>query len=376
MSVCLVGFGRIGRVTARLLRERGVEVVVYDASERALRLARSLGFEAHLADASSPRVAGRLASYCDAIATALPGYAAERVVEALTRAGARIVVDVSALMEPLRFEHAAVERGVKLFVDTGFAPGLSNILAMRSCLDVERCERVEVYVGAISERDDGLLGLVASWNMLDLLEEYCRPARAIREGRLVRLDPLEDAVEVDIPGVGVFDALPTDGLRTLLTSLRGVREVVEYTLRYPGHVRVMRMLQRLGLLDYKPVNSRGCSVRPRELLARLLEERLGSSGDRVILFVRAVGFDDKGRRIVSEYTLNVTQSELGLGYPVLQHVAGLVHSWFVIKALRGYGHLGLNKPEEVAYNRRAYTQLMSWLSSHGVHVRHRLCVEE
>jgi trk system potassium uptake protein TrkA len=52
MKFVIVGYGRVGTRTARVLREEGHEVIVADRDERAVERAREEGFEAYHGDAS------------------------------------------------------------------------------------------------------------------------------------------------------------------------------------------------------------------------------------------------------------------------------------------------------------------------------------
>ena len=372
MAVCLVGYGRIGRVTARILAEKRFQPIVYDSSGYRVELARRDGFESHLADSTNPHVARQIASSCEVIVTALPGRVAEHVLSLLVEYRAPLIVDVSFIREPRTFHNRALENNVKLFVDAGFAPGFSNMLVAHGLRGLDRVMKAVVYVGGISaEAEREPLGLVASWSTLDLLEEYCRPARARLGGRPVKLDPIDDAIEVELPGLGHFDAMPTDGLRTLLASYPNIETLVEYTLRYPGHVNVLRTLRKLGFLDSKPHVIAGCSVAPRELLAKLLEEKLPKQDDRIVLHVAVKGATG-GRYIERYYTVDVKQRDLGIDVPVLTYVTSIVHAWTTIQALHGWGHPGVNTPEELA---PALEDLVREFSSRGIHLRRRECIE-
>jgi len=356
-------------MTAELLRERGLDVIVFDASGDRVRLAERLGFEAHLADVGEASALERIASLCDIIATALPSSVAERVLGNLLEISAPVIVDVSYIRDPMSLRRKALEGKTKLFVDAGLAPGLSNMLAAKTCDYMDRCESVEIYVGGIEEEPRTPLGLVASWAISDLLEEYTRQARARLLGREVLLNPLRDAKKVSLPGLGEFEALPTDGLRTLLYTLNETSSLVEYTLRYPGHVEVIRLLQRLGLLDTRSYVTGGCALSPREFLVRLLEERLPKIGDRVILYVRGQG-TRSGQYTSIEYVLDERQKSLGIEKPVLTYLTGLVHAWFVMQAIKGAGHIGLNAPEEL---RNKLEELIGFLEAHRIRIQRRVC---
>ncbi|HIQ23878.1 MAG TPA: hypothetical protein EYH50_02380, partial [Pyrodictium delaneyi] len=69
MNTCLVGYGRVGKVTALALsRDYNVNVVVFDASGQRVNEARRKGLEAFLTDASNPGMSSRIAAECDVVA--------------------------------------------------------------------------------------------------------------------------------------------------------------------------------------------------------------------------------------------------------------------------------------------------------------------
>ncbi len=365
---CIIGFGRIGSVTARLLKQRGIRVRVYDVSERHVEAARREGFEARLVDITSEAAAARIAAECDVAATALPSRVAEEAIPLLIDNGIPAIVDVSYVRDPLALRDPATKKNVKLFVDAGFAPGLSNILVGHASTYMDRVREIFIYVGGISASPSALLGLVASWSVEDLLEEYTRKARAIVSGRKVLLDPIEDAKRVELPGIGVFDAMPTDGLRTLLESYSEVTNMVEYTLRYPGHVELLKTLRDIGLLEAKPISIAGCSLEPRRLLAHLLEERLERRGDRIILRVEVYG-EKGGLETTVSYTLTAYAGKGQAAETVLALATGAVHAFTARLAGEGYGHPGVVKPEELGYDEKVFSELTSYLRGLGLVVR-------
>ncbi len=357
--VCIIGYGRIGEVVAELLAEKlgREEIEVYESSEKRTEAARRRQFRARLADTTSGFVAERIARECSVAVTALPSSKANSVLNALISHRVEALVDVSYIPDPSSLHQPSHRFGVRLFVDTGLAPGLSNILAAR--LYTKGAREIIINVGGISEKPLEPLGIVASWNMADMLEEYIRPARAKIGGKYVKLRPLDDAVKVAIPGSGEFEAIPTDGLRTLINSLRDTRTLIEYTLRYPGHLAKMRFLRSLGLLETQYKSVEGQTVKPVMLLARLLEEKLPRANDRIVMYITS---PDLGEGFVMDYK----QSQLGLMRPVLSYITGLVQAWFALKALEGYGRVGLNRPEDVGFDEKAYRELLSFLGEKGV----------
>ena len=366
--MCLAGYGRVGSQTANYLKEKKYDVIVYDSSSEKVEIARKLGFESHLASLDTPSVARRLSRECDAIVTALPSNAAERVLDAMLEAAVPIIVDVSYLKDPLIFAEKASKRGVKLFIDAGIAPGLSNMLVASIVNSVKNIEKVHIYVGGVSEDANVPLGLVASWNIEDLIEEYMRKARVRINGRETVLDPIRDSKLVNIEGIGSFEALPTDGLRTLLSSFKNLKTLIEYTLRYPGHINYLKIFAMIGLLSEHRYVINGCSVTPSKVLVRLLEEILPKDNDRVILVVKGWG-REKEETVEIGYYLDISQKKLGIKTTVLSYLTGLVHGWVTIQALSGEGKVGINPPESLVTK---LDDLLTELSSRNIIIERRL----
>ena len=80
---------------------------------------------------------------------------------------------------------------------------------------------------------------------------------------------MSEAEAVEIPGLGTLEAFNTDGLRSLVDTVRA-DAMVERTLRYPGHLAAMRVLADAGLFATEPVQVRGQAVVPRDVAAALL----------------------------------------------------------------------------------------------------------
>src|SRR5439155_435374 len=68
------------------------------------------------------------------------------------------------------------------------------------------------------------------------------------------------------PPVGQLEAFHTGGgISTLPWTYEGKVRTMEYkTLRYPGHIGIMRPIRELGLLDLTPVKVKGQDIVPRE----------------------------------------------------------------------------------------------------------------
>ena len=92
----------------------------------------------------------------------------------------------------------------------------------------------------------------------------------------------------------------SDGLRSLADTL-AVPFMKEKTLRYPGHVELMRVLRETGFFSKEPLTIAGQAVRPLDATAALLFPKwtfAEGEPDLTVLRVRAEGRRDGERRVM------------------------------------------------------------------------------
>jgi saccharopine dehydrogenase-like NADP-dependent oxidoreductase len=143
-----------------------------------------------------------------------------------------------------------------------------------------------------------------TWSVEDLLEEYVRPARIRRQGRIVEVPALSGLVRIEIPGVGELEAFYTDGLRSLLRL--DIPSMEEMTLRWPGHVDQIRPLIADG--SFVETIRRSCTFdRPDDIVVIRIEIRRGDRTEETLIVDR---FD--GRRTAMTRTTALTCSAVAL----------------------------------------------------------------
>jgi lysine 6-dehydrogenase len=124
-------------------------------------------------------------------------------------------------------------------------------------------------VGGVAQDREAPYGYVITWSPEDLLEEYTRPARIVRDGAPVNVPVFSDLEHVEVEGVGEMEAFYSDGLRSLLTTLPGVRQMGEKTLRWPGHAEAVQPLVAEGRL-VEELRARCTQDPPRDLVVMLV----------------------------------------------------------------------------------------------------------
>ncbi|HJW08258.1 MAG TPA: saccharopine dehydrogenase C-terminal domain-containing protein, partial [Holophagaceae bacterium] len=104
----------------------------------------------------------------------------------------------------------------------------------------------------------------------DVIEEYTRPARYVKDGRMVTFPALSEPELLDFAGIGTLESFNTDGLRSVIQTFPGVPDMKEKTLRYPGHIEKMRMMRESGFFSKEPITVNGQQVVPLDLTTALL----------------------------------------------------------------------------------------------------------
>ncbi len=271
MKVIVLGAGRVGEAIARDLAAGGqFEIKVADVSQTALdRLAAVEGLTTERADLTAPGEIGRLVGGCDLAVGAVPGPMGFATLGRIIDSGIN-VVDISFFEEePWPLNTLAMERGVTVVTDCGVAPGSSSLILGRVEASWERVDVFRCYVGGLPVARHWPYEYKAAFSPIDVIAEYTRPARLKTAGEIVTKPALTEVEHFDFKEVGTLEAFNTDGLRTLLRTSR-VPDMVEKTLRYPGHAETMRMLADIGFFGEEPIEVGGVEVRPIDISAKLL----------------------------------------------------------------------------------------------------------
>jgi saccharopine dehydrogenase-like NADP-dependent oxidoreductase len=91
----------------------------------------------------------------------------------------------------------------------------------------------------------------------------------VENGKVVTKPALSDTELLDFPRVGTLEAFNTDGLRSLIQTMK-IPNMKEKTMRFPGHAEKMRMLRETGFFEKNPLELNGINVRPLDFTSKLL----------------------------------------------------------------------------------------------------------
>jgi len=369
MRVVVLGAGLVGGAIARDLARGGeFEVTVVDSSEVALaRLAGEAGIVAVRTDLSASGAVRRAVEDQDLVVGAVPGHMGfatlRRVLEC-----AKPVVDISFFPEdPFELDALARKREVPALVDCGIAPGCSNLILGRMETEFDTVERFICLVGG--------LPLVRSWpweykagfSPADVLEEYTRPARYVAGGRVVTIQALSEPELVEFPGLGTLEAFNTDGLRTLLSTVKAPF-MQEKTMRYPGHIEKIRVLRESGFFATEPVEVASVKVRPLDLTSRLLFPLWHlAEGEEDLTAMRVSVEGVRGARRVLRSFEMLDRYDPATGTTSMARTTGYTCTAAVRLLAQGvYRRVGISPPEFLGREPSCYEFVMAELAKRGV----------
>jgi lysine 6-dehydrogenase len=221
-----------------------------------------------LADKDAVRAAMRSV---DCVLSAAPFYLNYDLAELALEEGihfADLGGNTDVVFRQKRLHGEAAKRGVKIIPDCGVAPGMVNILAGEGVRRLDRTDSVKIYVGGLPQHPEPPLNYMVVYSLEGALDYYTTPSWVLRGGKRVQVEALSELEALEFPPpLGTLEAFHTGGgISTMPFSYEGKIATMEYkTLRYPGHVAIMKPIRDLGLIADQPIEVNGVKVRPRDV---------------------------------------------------------------------------------------------------------------
>lgn len=278
-NIVVLGAGLIGKAIALdLATDHSVTSVDYDSAALDQLSGRNHLINTLNTDLSDPHNIVSSIKNADLVISAVPGFMGYQTLKTIIQNN-KNVVDIAFFPEDsLSLDGLAKKHNVTAIVDMGVAPGLSNLILGYHSIDLN-IETFKCIVGGLPKNPVPPFFYKAPFSPVDVIEEYTRPARIIRDGKLLTLPALSEIEEIEFDNIGILEAFNTDGLRTLISSFPGIPNMVEKTLRYPGHASLIQTLKDIGYLDQENVettdlknNDRRKSINPFELSTSLFKK--------------------------------------------------------------------------------------------------------
>ena len=367
MQIAILGAGMVGRAMAVDVAAK-YPVTSFDVSEAALQLLRqkNSAIKTIKADLSNYSNYNSMLDGFDFVICAVPGFMGYKALEAIINAK-KNVVDISFFPEnALELDALAKEKQVTAIVDCGVAPGMSNLI-LGYYNERMKITDFECMVGGLPKKRVLPFEYKAPFSPIDVLEEYTRPARYVENGHIVTKPALSDAELIEFEKVGTLESFNTDGLRSILFTMGHIPNMKEKTLRYPGHIDLMKGLIKAGFLNTTPVNFKGQQISPLEFTSTLLFDqwKLGEAEAEFTLMQIKISDAEKTicYDLYDEYDVATQTSSMSrtTGYTCTAALNLLIENLFTEK--------GVFPPELVGKDEACYNFILNYLAERNIYYR-------
>lgn len=294
MHIFVLGTGMIGTtVVTELAKYAGVKTITaVDINQASI--------DKCLAIANDPQVIGKVAALAteadiakvlkgaDLAIGCLPHSLSLPAIKAAISSKCHLVDLVgSRFAEKLAMHEQAQQAGVLIVPGCGVAPGIANFLAAQGIELLDEAQEAMLACGGIPRYPDPPLGYQVVYRLESLLGLYTKPATIIQNGEIVELAPLSDLAAMTFPEpVGLCETVITDAHSTAFMLQGKVENLVERTVRYPGHWDKMRVLSELGFLDETPVTIGDTVISPKLFAEKVLLPKMSGHSIEDITVLR------------------------------------------------------------------------------------------
>ena len=375
MKIIVLGCGLVGGlITKDLAKDKDFQVTVVDIDEKKLdKLTEGTDIRGIKVDLSSSEAIRKIVTDQDIVIGAVPGFLGFNMLRSVIEAGKNIV-DISFMPEDvLGLDELAKKKGVTAVVDMGVAPGMSHMIVGYVDSLMDETESATILVGGLPVIREWPYEYKIVFSPKDVIEEYIRPARLIESGKIVEKPALSDLELVNLPKIGTLEAFNTDGLRSLLYTIK-IPSMKEKTLRYPGYAEKMRMLRETGFFSDTAIEVGGVKVKPIDLTSKLLFPKweLEEGEEELTVMQVIVQGEKEGRRLCYTYDLldyydkneKATSMSRATGFPCVI-MARLV-------AQGEFQYPGVCPPEYIGREHKIYQRVMKELEKRNVFYKEKI----
>jgi saccharopine dehydrogenase-like NADP-dependent oxidoreductase len=367
-KVIQLGAGLVGTPMALDLAGNEFDLTVADINPAALDLLKSKAdLKTVVADLSDIETVRSLIQDFDLVLDAVPGFLGFQTFKTIIEEG-KNVIDIAFFPEdPFYLDELAKKQNVTAIMDMGVAPGMSNVLIGYAHHLLDKTTKAEIYVGGLPRVRTWPYEYKAVFSPIDVIEEYTRIARYVKNGKIIEMPALSEPELMDFEGVGTLEAFNSDGLRSLMFTI-DAPDMKEKTLRYPGHIEIMRILRETGFFSQDEIEVKGQKIRPIDLTAKLLfpKWKLGEGEiDITVMKVEITGIKDS-KELTYSFLLN-DQLDTTTGIHSMARTTGYAATAALRMLAQGlYTRKGVIVPEYIGQEPHCVEFLLNELSGRGV----------
>lgn len=369
MNVIVLGCGLVGgHIASDLSKDKHFQVSVADKNNEALnKLKKATGITTIQADLSNPGNVAELVKDYDIVLSAVPGFMGFQTLKTVIEAG-KNVIDIAFFPEDLfDLNDRAIEKNVVAISDIGVAPGMSNILIGFAESQLDNIHSAVIYVGGLPKKREWPYEYKAVFSPIDVIEEYTRPARYIENGKEIIKPALSDPELLNFENIGTLEAFNSDGLRSLAKTI-DAPFMIEKTLRYPGHIDIMKILRETGFFNKEKVELNGVQISPIEFTSKLLFSKWKlEEGEEDITIMKIIVTGTKGSKVL-QYTWDLFDTyDAATKVHSMARTTGYTATMALrMVALGMYTKKGVSAPEYIGKQSECVDFILDGLKDRGV----------
>lgn len=368
-NIIVLGGGMVGSAMAIDLAKKH-KVTVADFNQVALDKLKSKApkIEVTQLDVTKESDLKSAISPFDMVVCAVPGFLGYQTLQWIIEAK-KDVVDISFFPEDaLQLMELAKANDVTAIVDCGVAPGMSN-LVLGYHNETMKIEAFECLVGGLPKVKKWPFAYKAPFSPIDVIEEYTRTARYVENSHIVTKPALSDVAQEEFEGLGTLESFNSDGLRSLLFTMGHIPNMIEKTLRYPGHVEYIQVLKSSGFFSEQSIDVKGTPVSPLDFTCKVLfdEWKLGETEEEMtVMRITVSGKNESGDQETIIYHLhdvfNAETQTSSMARTTGYTATAAVNLVLVHK----FNEKGVFPPELVSNHAGCFDFILHYLSERGV----------
>jgi len=241
-----------------------------------------------------------------------------------------------------------------------------NVIAAEGIRRVGDAESVKIYVGGLPQHPEPPLNYQIVYSLEGALDYYTTPSWVLRDGKPTRVDALSELESLSFPPpVGALEAFHTGGgISTMPWAYEGRVQTMEYkTLRYPGHMAIMRPIRELGLLDLAPIRMKGKEIVPRDAFIAIVSPKLNKPQGRDLVALRVDVHGRTGAHVAWELLDYYDEAR---GISAMMRTTG--YSLSITGLMQGDGRIagrGVQTPDEAV----PFAAYVNELRKRGIEIR-------
>ena len=282
----------------------------------------------------------------DAVIVLLPQGFRMDILNLAIENGIHFVETSYALPEYAHLGQLAEAKGISILPECGLDPGIDLVLAGQAIRELDEVHELHAYGTGVPEpaAANNPINYKVSWTFSGVLSAYQRPAKMLKNGKIIHLTPSEmfspeNMHKVAIDTLGEMEAY-YNGDAVKYLDVFGITDTTistgRYSLRWPGHAAYWKKMVDLGFLSEEPIMVNGQEVSPRQFVHDLIEPQIHYAPEErdvagIRIDVRGLK-NGKSKRIIYQM---IDRRDLKTGLLAMQRTVGYTASIGAQMLLRG-----------------------------------------